>query len=166
MLLVAFPVSRLLRNRPEEYNLRPDGDPPLPGEVTVSPKGATTQAAAGLTVAQALRTHAFWLISFGQGFGAMLASVIFTHLGLLMKDKGFDLQATAWVLAVHTAVTIMFQIVGGYVGDRIPKNVGLFSAPLYERVQGCCSPSPPACLISTCSLSCLALDLGQAILWS
>ena len=44
MLLVAFPVSRLLRNRPEEYNLRPDGDPPLPGEVTVSPKGATTQS--------------------------------------------------------------------------------------------------------------------------
>ena len=135
ILLVAFPVSRLLRNRPEEYNLRPDGDPPLPGEVTVSPKGATTQAAAGLTVAQALRTHAFWLISFGQGFGAMLASVIFTHLGLLMKDKGFDLQATAWVLAVHTAVTIMFQIVGGYVGDRIPKNVGLFFLRLFT--SGC-----------------------------
>ena len=126
MLLAAFPISRLLRNRPEDYNLRPDGDPPLPGEATVTPKGVPNPAATGFTAPEALRTYAFWLISFGQGFGAMLASVIFTHLGLLMKDKGFDLQATAWVLAVHTAVTIGFQIVGGYVGDRIPKNVGLF----------------------------------------
>ena len=66
----------------------------------------------------------------------MLASVIFTHLGLLMKDKGFDLQATAWVLAVHTAVTIGFQIVGGYVGDRIPKNVGLFPCSFLRAGAG------------------------------
>lgn len=154
-LVVAFPLTRLIRNRPQDYGQRPDGDPPEPVPAAAIPEAsaatsgrseawapaATAQRerprpspprrSAGqedpdLTAAQALRTPAFWLISFGHGFTSMVILAIMTHLGLLLKDKGFDVQTTGWIIVVYTATAMVFQLVGGYVGDRWPKNIALF----------------------------------------
>jgi MFS family permease len=56
----------------------------------------------------------------------MVVLAIMSHLGLLLEDRGFDLQTTGWIVAVYTAVAIGFQLVGGYLGDRAPKNLVLF----------------------------------------
>ena len=56
----------------------------------------------------------------------MVILAIMTHLGLLLKDKGFDVQTTGWIVTVYTATAMIFQLVGGYVGDRGPKNIALF----------------------------------------
>ena len=79
-----------------------------------------------LTVSQALRAPAFWLISFGHGFTSMVNLAIMAHLGLLLIDKGFDVQTTGWIVTVYTAMAMVFQLVGGYLGDLSPKNVVLF----------------------------------------
>ncbi len=131
-LVVALPLSRLIRNRPQDYNQYPDGvAPEREPAPAVSQSRSPAQRGDGaefgdLTAAQALRTPAFWLISVGHGFTSMVILAIFTHLGLLMQDKGFHVQDTAWLVTVYTAVGMVFQIVGGYIGDRIPKRVGLF----------------------------------------
>ena len=161
-LVIAFPLTRLIRNRPQDYGQRPDGDPPEPAPPPATPPETTPEAAApapvttattapaptarpgtaagsatarrrppaqddgDLTAAQALRTPAFWLISFGHGFTSMVILAIMTHLGLLLKDKGFDVQTTGWIVTVYTATAMVFQLVGGYVGDRGPKNIALF----------------------------------------
>jgi MFS family permease len=133
ILALAFPVSRLIRNRPEEYGLRPDGAPAAPRRAASTLEG---QPAAGrvepagpdadLTVAQALRTPAFWLISFGHGFTVVAVPAIYVHLGLLLEDAGFQVQTTAWVVSVFTGVGMVFQLVGAYVGGKIPTRVALF----------------------------------------
>lgn len=145
-LALAFPLTRLIRNRPQEYGQRPDGDPPeqavQPAKVTnppsasgqaqdtrtaaAPPRRAAAQDDGDMTAGQALRTPAFWLISFGHGFTSMVILAIMTHLGLLLKDKGFDVQTTGWIVVVYTATAMVFQLVGGYVGDRWPKNIALF----------------------------------------
>jgi sugar phosphate permease len=145
-LVLAFPLTRLIRNRPQDYGQRPDGDPPEPASqastvhqsqgasrheqgsrpATASPRRTLAQDDGDLTAAQALRTPAFWLISFGHGFTSMVILAIMTHLGLLLKDKGFDVQTTGWIVVVYTATAMVFQLVGGYVGDRWPKNIALF----------------------------------------
>ena len=145
-LVIAFPLTRLIRNRPQDYGQRPDGDPPEPPALSVttaqspvaSGSGSSTRPAAAtarrpaasddrdMTAGQALRTPAFWLISFGHGFTSMVILAIMTHLGLLLKDKGFDVQTTGWIVVVYTATAMVFQLVGGYVGDRWPKNIALF----------------------------------------
>ena len=150
-LVIAFPLTRLIRNRPQDYGQRPDGDLPEPVATvaqagTVTSGSSTTQARADrpratgtaaarrqaaqdegdLTAGQALRTPAFWLISFGHGFTSMIILAIMTHLGLLLKDKGFDVQTTGWIVVVYTATAMVFQLVGGYLGDRWPKNITLF----------------------------------------
>lgn len=130
VLAVAVPLSRLIRNRPQDYNLRPDGDPPASAAARLEEQGpggtGGAPASSDFSAAEALRTPAFWLIAFGHGFTSMVILAIMAHLGLLMGDKGFPLQNTAWVVALYTAVAMMFQLVGGYAGDRIPKRIALW----------------------------------------
>ena len=132
-LAIAFPITRLIRNRPQDYGLRPDGDPPAravaaarqPGEQARAPAQTEGQGE-DFTASQALRTPAFWFIAFGHGFTSMVILAIMAHLGLLLEDKGFSLQSTGWVVAVYTSVAMVFQLVGGYLGDRIPIRVAIF----------------------------------------
>ena len=46
--------------------------------------------------------------------------------GLLLEDAGFSVQTTAWIVSVYTAVSMIFQLIGGYIGDRIAKGLALF----------------------------------------
>ena len=133
-LLIAFPLTRLIRNRPQDYGQLPDGAAPAAAGNTPT-AGATAgntrrrmsnPESGDLTAAQALRTPAFWFISFGHGFTSMVILAIMTHLGLLLKDAGFDVQTTGWIVTVYTATAMVFQLVGGYIGDRWPKNLALF----------------------------------------
>lgn len=129
VLAVALPVSRMIRNRPQDYGLQPDGDP-LPSAPVDDEQQPSTRPPSGgsvdFTAAQALRTPAFWLIAMGHGFTSMVMLAILAHLGLLMKDQGFQLQTTAWLVAVYTMISMVFQLVGGYVGDRVPIRLALF----------------------------------------
>ena len=50
----------------------------------------------------------------------MVILAIMAHLGLLMVDKGYEIQDAAFVVSVYTAVAMVFQLVGGYVGGKNP----------------------------------------------
>ena len=125
ILIVAVPVSKAIRNHPQDYGLLPDGDDPISIMSTSDTLPSQIQQA-DLTAKQAIRTSAFWLIAFGHGFTSMVILAIMTHLGLLLKDRGFDVQTTGWIVAAYTAVAMIFQLVGGYTGDKAPKNIVLF----------------------------------------
>ena len=132
--LVAVPMYKVIRNRPEEYNLLPDGLMPLDVETSRNSQDSgkevsqieVQQDTQDLTTAQALKTVAFWLISIGHGLTSMVIIAIMAHLGLFMSDNGFDIQTTAWVVSVYTFVAMVFPVVGGYVGDRIPIRIAIF----------------------------------------
>ncbi len=130
VMAIAFPVSRVIRNRPQDYGLLPDGDLPAPPSTVGTVQGSATRSrdAAGgdLTASQALRTSAFWLIAFGHGFTSMVILAIMSHLGLLIVDKGYTVETTGLIVAVYTVVAMGFQLVGGYLGDRVPKRLALF----------------------------------------
>ena len=146
VFIFAVPVSRAIRNRPQDYGQLPDGARPdvtgLPNSLGELPNrandralyrpGVASQASPDLSVSQAIRTPAFWLISFGHGFTSMVILAIMSQLGLLLKDQGFEVQTTAWVVSVYTAVAMVFQLVGGYIGDRAPKNLVIF---VFSSVQ-------------------------------
>ncbi len=128
-LVSAIVLPRVVRNKPEDVGQHPDGVPPVVAtSMTEAPEPELE-----LTIGQALRTQAFWCISFGHGLGSMVVLAIMSHLGLLLRDMGYGVQTTAWVIMVQTAVAIVFQFLGGWLGDRIPKNVALF---IFTAIQG------------------------------
>lgn len=130
VLVVVFPITRLIRNRPEDYGLLPDGDKPedQADEQTERRQRPRTQDAdqADFTLKQALMTPAFWFISVGHGFTSMILIAMMAHLAPMMDDRGYSLQTSAFVITAYTAVSMIFQIVGGFVGDRVPKRYALF----------------------------------------
>ena len=128
-LAIAFPISRLIHNRPEDLGLQPDGDIPDPSSVVADGTESIGQQGVqqyDFTLAQAIRTKAFWYISLGHSLTAVVIVSMMTHLAPLLTDEGFSLQAAGLVVTVYTSVSMVFQVVGGYAGDRIPKNLGMF----------------------------------------
>ena len=131
-LVSAIVLPKIIRNKPEDIGAYPDGEPPVPA-ATQAGGDSLSEPELELTIGQALRTQAFWCISFGHGFGSMAVLAIMSHLGLLLRDVGYDVQTTGWVITVQTAVAIVFQFFGGWLGDRIPKNIALF---IFTAIQG------------------------------
>ena len=136
VLMLALPLSRLIRDRPEDYGLLPDGDTPGNVERRETRRGPlrppTAPAQVDFTVKQALRTPAFWFISIGHGFTSMVLIGLMAHLAPMMIDQGHSLQTAAFVLTTYTFVSMVFQVVGGFVGDRVPKNVAITVFTLFQ----------------------------------
>ena len=122
IMALAFPLSRLVRNRPEELGLNPDGDAPV--IEAASPAGAgiirSELQEEDYTWQEAIRTPTFWLISFGHATSAIVIITVMVHLGLMLDDRDFSLQTISLIVAIYTAVNAIFIPVGGYFGDRIP----------------------------------------------
>ena len=126
VFVCALILPRFIYSRPEDRGLRPDGDTQPQARAAGGQAAAAAEEDSGITVGQALKTQAFWCISFGHGLGSMIILAIMSQFGLLMKDLGYGVQTTAWIVTLYTAVSIIFQLAGGYIGDRVPKNLALF----------------------------------------
>ena len=135
-LIAAWPASRLIRNNPEQYGQLPDGDSvPAVADGGVGRHAAPNAAhevrlLEGFTVRQALRTRAFWFITFGHALSSMLIATMTVHMVPMLTDQGLSLQMAASAWATMMAVGFAFQLIGGFVGDRVPKNLAIafFSA--------------------------------------
>ena len=125
VIVLSFPVSRLVRNKPEDYGLLPYGRTDLRDQNTnVSPEYQNDDR--DYTWRQAIRTRTFWLISMGHACTSLVVVTLMVHLGTMLSDKGFSIQTIGWVVATQTGVTALFNIVGGYVGDKISIRIALF----------------------------------------
>ncbi len=127
ILAAAWPVSRLVRNRPEDSGQYPDGDDPaeVQSPAQQTPR-AETAAGPDFTVRQALRAPAFWYITFGHSLSSMLNAALTVHLILMLTDQDLSLQMASFVWSVIMATGAVFQLIGGYLGDRLSKRLVLF----------------------------------------
>ena len=126
-LCLALPMSLLVRERPEDHGVLPDGDPPEQGaREAARPTGrAALSDQLNFTARQAIRTHAFWLITFGHAFSTILFATLTVHLVLMLTDQGLSIQSSSYVFSVIMGSAAIFQLIGGYVGDRIPVNIAI-----------------------------------------
>jgi nitrate/nitrite transporter NarK len=114
-------LSMLVRDRPEPYGLRPDGDPPEEAASTGRPTGATPRPPdAGLTLGDVLHTKEFWLFtSYLSGTFAVNSAVQGHMIPYFQQDIGLT---TAWAAVVMSMVFIISgigRIGGGYLLDKM-----------------------------------------------
>ncbi|MEX2431284.1 MAG: MFS transporter [Dehalococcoidia bacterium] len=125
VLVVGVPASMFFRRRPEEYGMRPDGDPPP--EALANGGGGKPQAAmaeADFTVREALRDRAFWLVTLGHGTALLVVATMPVHLVPYLQDEsGWSLTALAFVFPALMVMQITGQIGGGILGDRYSKRL-------------------------------------------
>ena len=120
--LLAIPVGRLIRNRPEDYGLLPDGD----RIEDIDPDEIGQHEEASSSVKNALKTRGFWLISICHGLSAMSPVTLSIHLVPALSDAGWSLAAAGWALLVQSIATGIFQMFGGILGDKVRKEPAIF----------------------------------------
>ena len=127
LIAVAFPVSRLVRNAPEPYGEFPDGEPMARPRQQASTAAGQANDEPDYTWQEAVRTKTFWLITLGHAGSSIVIATITVHLGPMLDDRGFTLQTIGLVVGAYTGVAAVFTLIGGYIGDRLPIRLALFS---------------------------------------
>lgn len=107
---------------------RSTSNEPMDGIEASEPAG-TTKVAEGLTkehftIDQAIRTRAFWMVSFGHGSALIVVSAVIAHIALyLTEDRGFSPQRAALIAGAIPVFQLIGTGIGGYLGDRINKRL-------------------------------------------
>ena len=114
------PLNLLLRHRPEELGLMPDGGGSGPA---AEDKAANivdpAWAAIDWTLRRAMRTARFWWLALGFFCELFTWYAVQVHQTKYLIEIGFDPLAAAWALGLVSLLAIPGQIALGHVSDRI-----------------------------------------------
>jgi len=122
VLLVLGPLNLLVRGRPQEIGLLPDGDVRTGGGMakrTVSNIVDPAWAATEWTLARALRSGRFWWLAAGFTCALFAWYAVQVHQTKYLVEVGFTPLAAAWGLGLVSVVAIPGQIGLGALSDRI-----------------------------------------------
>jgi MFS family permease len=118
---VLAPINLLLRKRPEDMGLRPDGDAaptasaPKPISNVVDPEWTNTD----WTLGRALATARFWWLAIGYFGGLYVWYAVQVHQTKYLLDIGFSPAVAVWSLGAVSLLGIPGQIFLGHLSDRI-----------------------------------------------
>jgi MFS family permease len=120
ILFVLAPINLLLRKRPQDLGLQPDGDAaPAAGVARASNIVDPVWAATDWTLARALRTSRFWWLALAYFCGLYAWYAVQIHQTKYLVEIGFSATAAAWALGFVSLVGIPGQIWLGHLSDRI-----------------------------------------------
>ncbi len=114
-------LSMLVRDRPEPYGLRPDGDAP---EEAVSTGRSTDPSPrrpdSGLTLHAVLRTKEFWLFTIYLSGTFTVNSAFQVHMiPYFQQDIGLTAAQAALVMSMVFIISGIGRVGGGYVLDKM-----------------------------------------------
>jgi MFS family permease len=121
VLVVLAPINLLLRKRPEDLGLLPDGDaaPTATSAKPVSNIVDPVWAGTDWTLSLALRTARFWWIALGYFCGLYIWYAVQVHQTKFLLDIGFSPNVAVWSLGIVSLLGIPGQIWLGHLSDRI-----------------------------------------------
>ena len=121
ILIVLAPLNLLLRKRPEDLGLKPDGDSGAGPAAAAQSADVVDHAWAAVdwTLGRALKTARFWWLALGYFCGLYVWYAVQVHQTKYLVEIGFSSTVSAWALGFVSLVGIPGQIALGYISDRI-----------------------------------------------
>ena len=120
-LAIGIPLSLLIRRSPESMGLLPDGDEPAkpaPGEDS---QAQTVKSEVDVTVAEALRSFAFWGSVLAAGIRNGSYHAISVHFIPIMVWKGLSQAEAALLLSVYAFLGMAATLILGWFADKANK---------------------------------------------
>ncbi|MFN8535447.1 MAG: MFS transporter [Dehalococcoidia bacterium] len=113
-LLLVVPLAALvLRRRPADLGLQPDGGAPPPDARVAAPTGDD-----GIAFREAVRTRAFWAIAIAMVCYFFGTDALSLHLVPFLSGRGMDYQAAATVAGAIPATFMIGGLLMGSLADR------------------------------------------------
>ena len=135
IMCITIPVAWVIRSRPEDMGLGPDGDPLEPeqqddtaqeGSEGISRSADARIAGPDFTVRQAIRTSAFWLLLAGLTIRVSATNAIIIHIFPLLENKVFGEQQAALFVSAMFFIAIPLRFGMGVAGDYLSPRKILF----------------------------------------
>ncbi|TAK80026.1 MAG: MFS transporter, partial [Dehalococcoidia bacterium] len=139
ILALGIPFVQVIRHRPEQYGLLPDG------RVARAP-AATSHAGdeasplppdepASFTARDAMRTRAFWFISLAHTASVLVVSVVMVHfVAYATTTLGYSLKVAAGIVTLQTVTNLLGRPLGGWAADRTSSRLVTMVAMLSHAV--------------------------------
>ena len=163
---IVIPLSRYLSHAPSETD-RGSAAPTTEYAATV-PLGGSSQRRGrlepdGREMTLALRSPAFWLMSFSLGLQGMVGTAAALHMVAIMTWKGLP-ESTAGYLIGFSALAMTPMILGaGFLGDRVDKGKLIGIASLTRALGWMTLGLWPTLDVSGMMLVLLLLAPGESI---
>jgi MFS family permease len=121
VLVVLGPINLLLRKRPEDIGLLPDGEPAPALDAAPKPTNIVDPAWAAVdwTLGRAMLTARFWWIALSYFCALYAWYAVQVHQTKYLVEIGFSATTAAWALGLVSLVGIPGQVVLGHLSDRM-----------------------------------------------
>lgn len=119
--ILVVPLWLVMRRRPEDIGLRPDGDPPPARTRAPSIPGVGGRAVdgePGWRPGWAVRTGTFWLIVAADSLGILIAGAVSFQAVLYLRDSGLSQPAAALAMSLSALLGALVNPAWGYLSDR------------------------------------------------
>ena len=122
-LLVVAPALIFVRRRPEDIGLRPDGDPPVPGQRETDPKPSRLEPSDSIdnaqwSRAQAIRLPAFWFLVITFGIASVGIAGLNLHIFSYVTDIGYSPLIAASFMSTIALTQLGSTLVWGMLADK------------------------------------------------
>ena len=135
ILVIGLPLALIYRDRPQDYNLLPDGAT-VPATNGVMSKLPTTEHDS--TVKEALRTRAFWHLVGTVLFQNSFLGVITTFSIPSLTNVGMTRTTAATVTTLFTLVSLFVRLPLGMLADRIRKSYCVAISVGFQAIGAFC----------------------------
>jgi MFS family permease len=120
-LVIGVPLSLTIRRSPESIGLLPDGDEPASPALGKEGQEQTIKSEVDVTVAEALRSFAFWGSVLAAGIRNGSYHAISVHFVPLMVWKGLSQSEAALLLSVYAFLGMASTLIMGWFADKANK---------------------------------------------
>jgi sugar phosphate permease len=121
LLVVGLPLAQVIRFRPSDHGLRVDGDPE-DSPALAAARLLEADGSRDFTLREAMRTRAFWFVSFGHASALFIVSAMNVHLiSHLIESLDYSLGFAATISTALPVVFLVGTLLGGPIGDRFNK---------------------------------------------
>ena len=148
IFVLVMPVTKLIKTRPQDMGLLPDGDspePPVAPTATLEgrqaegkPHGLVEMPGRNFNVGQAFRAPAFWFFMAALALRQMSQAGMVLHMSPMLQDRyGFTGVEAGFLVGTLAAMGVVGALAGGYISDVFQRRkvmgiiVGLESLSLF-----------------------------------
>jgi MFS family permease len=136
LLIVLFaPLAFLMvRNRPEDIGLHPDGEQVITPKNTSKDKTNILVQEDDWTLKDAMRTKTFWAVLICSGIPALVNTGITFHLLSIFGQNHLSPQLAASVLSLMAIIGFPISFISGFILERVRTNLLLIIVFVFEVV--------------------------------
>jgi MFS family permease len=140
LVIVAGVILAVVRSRPADLGLLPDGELLGPEAQPGDPIDGAGEAmeVPGLGLSEAVKTAAFWLLSLGHVLWTFGSMSLIGHLPAFLTDQGFARKIAVGFPAFAIGISVAGRLTFGALADRLSKRAIMSWAMILQVLAAFC----------------------------